>query len=389
MGNEAVKIKPLGDIFLNLLFTAIVPLVFFSVAATVAQMGKSTQLRKILFAMSTTFIFTGLIAAVFMLIVVLFFPPAQNVFFPTIFAEKIKDNISIADQLVGMFTVSDFIKLFSHNNMLPLIFFSILTGLATSATGEKGEIFARFLRSGADVSIKIISLIMYFAPIGFFAYFAALVGELGAKILESYVRVTLIYYITGLFYFVFAFTFYAYLANKKSGIKQFWQHVFLPLITSLATCSSAASIPANLQATKKMGVPSSIYETVIPLGAILHKDGSVLGGMLKIAFLFGVYHLPFSGAMILLTALFIALLVGTVMGAIPGGGMLGEMLILSFYGFPPEALMMIAAISIIIDPLATMINVTGDGVCCLMVARLSQVRHCERERSNPGFIVDS
>ncbi|MGC1182115.1 MAG: cation:dicarboxylase symporter family transporter [Legionella sp.] len=87
------------------------------------------------------------------------------------------------------------------------------------------------------------------------------------------------------------------------GIKLFWSNIFLPLITAIATCSSAASISVNLTATKKMRVPSEIYETVIPLGSLIHKDGSVIGSVFKIAFLFGIFHLNFSGISILLTAL--------------------------------------------------------------------------------------
>jgi Na+/H+-dicarboxylate symporter len=173
------------------------------------------------------------------------------------------------------------------------------------------------------------------------------------------------------------------MADKQSGIKQFWQNIFLPMLTSLATCSSAASIPANITATKKMNVPSQIYDTVIPLGAILHKVGSVLGGMIKIAFLFSLFHLPFTGVSVWLTAILVSLLVGTVMGAIPSGGMLGEMLILSFYGFPPQALIMIAAISLIIDPLATMLNVTGDTVCSMLVSKLvGAVKHFQPVKNN-------
>jgi Na+/H+-dicarboxylate symporter len=143
-----------------------------------------------------------------------------------------------------------------------------------------------------------------------------------------------------------------------------------PTVTSLATCSSAASIPANLEATKKMGISSDVRETVVLLGSTLHKDGSVLGGVLKIAFLFGIFNMEFEGPKTLAIALVVSLLVGTVMGAIPGGGMIGEMLIVSLYGFPPEALPIIAAISTIIDPPATMLNVTADNACAVMTARL-------------------
>jgi Na+/H+-dicarboxylate symporter len=96
----------------------------------------------------------------------------------------------------------------------------------------------------------------------------------------------------------------------------------------------------------------------------------VIGGMVKIAFLFGLFHLPFQGLSVWLGAIGISMLVGTVMGAIPSGGMLGELLILTVYGFPPSALIVVAAISIIIDPLATLLNVTGNTVGSMLIARL-------------------
>jgi Na+/H+-dicarboxylate symporter len=372
LGPRVVVLKPFGDIFLNLLFTVVVPLVFFSIASSVAHIGGSTKLLKIISAMFATFIFTGIIAAAFMIVVVNIFPPAQGVILKLGLPDKI-DSINVTHQIVNIFTVSDFTQLLSHKSMLPLIFFSLLVGLATSTAKVKGRPFALFLKSGAEVMMRVISFIMYYAPIGFFAYFALLVGEMGPQLIANYFRVMLIYYAFAMIYFVLAFTFYAYLGGGKNKVIAFWKNVFMPMITALATCSSAASIPANLQATKDMGVSTEVYETVVPMGAMLHKDGSVLGAIIKISFLFGIFGMSFSGPTVILTALTIAILVGTVMGAIPSGGMLGEMLILTLYGFPPQALLIIAAISIIIDPLATMLNVTGDNVCSMMVDRLLHV----------------
>ncbi len=373
LGPRASSLKPLGDIFINLLFAAVVPLVFFSIASAVAHLGQTAKLMRILTAMFAVFALTGVIAAVYMIVVVTVFPPGYGVVLNVGLPQKVA-TIDLATQMVTIFTVSDFNQLLSHHNMLPLIFFSLLIGLATAATKEKGKAFAMFLKAGAEVMMQVIYYIMFYAPIGFFAYFAVLAGELGPQLMANYFRVFMLYYSAALIYFVFAFTAYAFLAGGKKSVKLFWSHVWVPMMTALATCSSAASIPANLQATKEMKVTTDVYETVIPMGAILHKDGSVLGAILKIAFLFGVYGMSFSGPTVLLTALMIALLVGTVMGAIPSGGMLGEMLILSLYGFPPQALLMIAAISLIIDPLATMLNVTGDSVCSMIVDRVTAVR---------------
>ncbi len=370
LGESAHYLKPFGDIFLNLIFTTIVPLIFFNVSSAIARTGSVGKLGRIFSSMAIVFMFTGLVAASLAIIVVILFPPAQGVDLTIAISQKpVTDGFF--NQIAEIFTVSDFSKLLSHKNMLALIVFSILVGLAASSTNNKKENnFAAFLQSGEEVFMRVFSLIMLYAPIGFFAYFAVMVSELGPALMQSYVRVAIIYYLFAIAYFVLAYTAYAYLAGKTAGIQLFWNNVFLPAATSIATCSSAASIPANLVATRAMGVPLEIVETAIPLGSIIHKDGSVIGGVVKIAFLFGVFHLSFTGASVLLTALGVSLLVGTVMGAIPSGGMLGELLILTAYGLPPSALIAIAAISIIIDPIATMLNVTGNSVSAMMIARL-------------------
>ncbi|WP_454782933.1 dicarboxylate/amino acid:cation symporter [Legionella sp. WA2022007384] len=367
-GPATLYLKPFGEIFLNLIFTAIIPLIFFSISSAIARIGSMGKLGKIAFYMTVVFLFTGVIAAVYALFIVSLFPPAQGVEL-TLNAPEKTSALSFLNQVADIFTVPEFSKLLSQQHILALIIFSILVGLAASNTNEKGRIFIDFLKAGEEIFMRVFALIMYYAPLGFFAYFAVLVHDLGPQLMANYLRIAVIYYTSGVLYFIIASTAFAYLAGKTQGIKLFWSNIFLPGVTAIATCSSAASIPANLLAAKKMRVAPEIYETVIPLGTIIHKDGSVIGGVFKIAFLFGIFHLNFSSPGVLLTALGISLLVGTVMGAIPSGGMLGELLILSVYGFPPSVLIAIAAISIIIDPLATMLNVTCNTISSMMVAR--------------------
>ncbi|MFT4058641.1 MAG: dicarboxylate/amino acid:cation symporter [Legionella sp.] len=368
-GKLTLYLKPLGEIFLNLIFTAIVPLIFFSITSAITRVSSMTKLAKIILYMALVFLFTGAIAAIYSLAVIMIFPPALDVSLPITTTKEITAG-NVLNQIAGIFTVSNFSQLLTHKHILALIVFSILVGIAAANTKEKSKSFIDVLHASEEVFMRVFTLIMYYAPIGFFAYFAVLVQELGPQLMHHYLRVTLLYYSCSIVYFIFAFSLYAYLAGKMKGVKLFWSHIFLPAITAIATCSSAACIPANLVATQKMRVSPEIYETVIPLGSIIHKDGSVIGGMFKIAFLFGVFHWDFSGASILLTALGVSILVGTVMGAIPSGGMLGELLILSVYGFPPSVLIAIAAISILIDPLATLINVTCNSVSSMLVARL-------------------
>ena len=366
---DAASLKPLGDIFLNLLFTVIVPLVFFSISSAVAGMQNIRRLGKIMSAMIFVFVFTGLIASIVMVIGVIYYPPAIGVH--VILGNGVNvEHLKISDQIVKAFTVSDFADLFSKRNMLALIFFSILIGLATSASGDKGKAFANFLNSGSAVMMKLISFIMYYAPIGLCAYFAYLVGVFGPELLGSYARAMVLYYPTAILYFFIAFTIYTFIAAKSEGVRRFWRNIIPPSLIALATGSSMATIPANLEAADKNGVPKDISEVVIPIGATMHMEGSCLAAVLKIAFLFGIFNMPFSGMETIFTAIGIALLTGVVVSGIPGGGTIGELLIISFYGFPMEAFPIITMIGTLVDAPATMLNAVGDNVSSMVVARM-------------------
>jgi len=366
---DAALLKPLGDIFLNLLFTVIVPLVFFSISSAVASMNNVRRLGRILSAMIFVFVVTGFIASGVMIVAVICYPPASGVTIPLGAAADIQ-HLKAADQIVKAFTVSDFPQLLSKNNMLALIVLSILTGLATSAVGEKGKAFAAFLVSANEVMMKLISFIMYYAPVGLCAYFAYLVGTFGPELLSSYGRAMTLYYPTAFAYYVLAFTLYTFFAGGVSCVGKFWRNIIPPSLTALATGSSMATIPANLEAADEIGVPRDISEMVIPIGATMHMEGSCLAAVLKIAFLFGIFRIPFSGVETILTALGIALLTGVVVSGIPGGGTIGELLILSLYGFPPEAFPLITMIGTLVDAPATMVNAVGDNVSSMLVARV-------------------
>ena len=366
---KAVVLKPFGDIFLNMLFTIVVPLVFFSVSSVIAGMSDMRRLRKIMGWMVIIFIVTGVIASLIMIVAVKCYPPAQGVkiaFDQPVNAEK----ISIGQQIVQAVTVPEFIKLFAKGNMLALILFSFLVGLATSVIGEKGRVFAEFLESGNAVMTKAISFVMLYAPIGLGAYFAYIIGDLGAQLLGSYVRVILLYYPVALGYFFIVFTFYVWLAGGVRCVKNFWANILPSALTAWGTGSGLATLPVNLETAKRLKIPEDVKDVVVCLGASVHSDGSCLAAVVKIALLFGLFNMPFSGIETILSIVAVALLCGTVISGIPSGGMLGELLIVSIFGFPIEALPVITIVGSIVDPPATMVNAVGDNVCGIMVARL-------------------
>lgn len=377
-------LKPIGDVFVNFMFMAIVPFVFFSISSAIASMDGAKRLGKIMGSTFLIFIFTAICAAIIGYIGIRFFPLVQNANLDTIktlmSSTPVQDDISLADRLVGIFTVNDFSLLLSKEHMLPLIFFSVLIGLATSSLGTTAKPFAVFLKSGSEVLMKLVQFIMYLAPVGLGCYFAAIIGDLGSQIIGSYVRVIVLYIGIALFYFIVMNTVYALLAGGKYSLRSFWRNITQPAVTAIATCSSAASIPVNLKATKDMGVPNDIAETVIPLGANTHKDGSVIGGVFKIAFLYGVFNRDITGIDNMITIILCAFLVGAVMGAIPGGGMIAEVLIVTILGFPLEAVPLIIVISTIIDMPATLLNSSGNTVSAMMVTRLVEGRNYFKQR---------
>ncbi|MBU5211340.1 dicarboxylate/amino acid:cation symporter [Heyndrickxia oleronia] len=376
-GSKATIVKPFGDLFLNLMFTIIVPLVFFSIASAIANMSGMKRLGKIMGGIFLVFVITALISAILGYIGAVIVDPLKNTDVSSIKSimsdpgtDSNAEDVTFLGQLVKTFTVSDFSELFSKSNMLQLIVFSILFGLATAMVGDKGKPIANLLSSGSAIMMKIVKFVMYYAPIGLGCYFATVIGELGPQILEGYARAFVLYLVLTIVYFFGFFTLYAFIASGKDGVKVFWKNAISPAVTAIATCSSAACIPVNLESVKKMGVPTDIAETIIPLGANTHKDGSVFGGVLKIVFLFSLFGKDMTSVSGILSIIAVSFLVGAVMGAIPGGGMIGEMLILSVFGFPPEVLPIIAVISTIIDVPATLLNSTGNTVCAMMVSRL-------------------
>ncbi len=369
LGERAQLLKPFGDIFLNMLFTVVVPLVFFSIASAVAAMTDTRRLGRILSIMMMVFILTGIVASLIMVAGVLAFNPAKGLNIELQMPVE-QETGSLGDKLVRAFTVSNFGDLLDRKNMLALIIIAMLTGLGSLYAGKEGNGFRQWLVSGNAVMMKVIDFIMLYAPIGLGAYFAYLTGVFGPQLLGAYGRAMLIYYPTALFYFFVFFSIYTWMAGGAHGMKLFWTNITPAALTAFATGSSVATIPANLEAARRNGVPEDIREVVIPIGSTIHMEGSCLSAILKTAVLFGIFGMEFSGFSTIAIAVGVALLSGTVMSGIPGGGFLGEMLIVSLYGFPPEALPVAAMIGTLVDPPATMLNSIGDNVSCMLIARV-------------------
>jgi Na+/H+-dicarboxylate symporter len=369
---EVAVIKPVGDIFLNLLFTAIIPLVFFTITSSIANLEQTEKLGRLFIVMIAVFLGTLLISAIVMIIAVSLFPIHENIIITKIPLENIKSG-SIGDQIAQLLTTNDFYELLSRKSMLALIIFSFLIGFATLQSGEKGSAFKSFLDSGNEVMKQLLTMIMKLAPIGLGAYFAYQVSFYGPQLFGVYAKPLGVYYAACVFYFFVFFSLYAFIAGGKRAFKVFWTNNITASLTAVGTCSSIATIPANLDAAEKMGIPKHVRNLVIPLGAPLHKDGSSMSSILKITFLFAMFGKDFTSPSTILLALGITIIVSIVEGGIPNGGYIGEVLAITVYGLPMEQALPVAMIlGTLVDPIATLLNANGDVISSMMVSRFSE-----------------
>lgn len=379
-GKDVAVIKPLGDIFLNLLFTAIIPLIFFTIASSIASLEKTEKLGKLFAIVLGVFLFTVLVSAILMLVGVLLFPIQQDFILSQVPIEMVETGTA-GSQITQLLTASDFFELLSRKNMLALIIFSFLIGFACLNSGEKGKEFSRFLHSGNEVMKQLLHIIMKTAPVGLGAYFAYQVGIFGPQLFGAYAKPLGLYYAVCAFYFVVFFSLYAYMAGGKLGFKVFWKNNITPSLTALGTCSSIATIPANLEGAEKINIPAYIRNVVIPLGAPLHKDGSSMSSIVKIAVIFALFGKDLTDPYTILVALGITVIVSVVEGGIPNGGYIGEILAISVYGFPMEqALPAAMIIGTLVDPMATLLNANGDLVSAMLVTRIAEGKNWLTEK---------
>lgn len=371
-GPSASIVKPVGEIFLNLTFVLVVPVVFFSVANSVRKLTTQRQLWRVLSRAVLVFLAGSAVAGILTWVVCGFWNPLGG------YATRIPpertalEGVALGGRdLLGtienMFTVSDFHMLLSKDNLVPLIVFSALFGAATSLSSAKGESMGRFLESGMEVVMEFMRILMYAAPVCLGCYFADLVGNLGGQIAGSFVNSMLLYLAVTLFLFFGVNSIYVALAGGKDGLSSYWKNITEPSLLAVATCSSAATIPASIKSAKRMGVDDSVAESVIPLGINLNKDGSVVSSVLKTMFVVSFYGLEGYGC---LAVVAIAILASLVVGAIPVGGMTAEILICSILGVDPEFAATLLVISTLVDIPATLLNTTDNLVSAVWVDKL-------------------
>ena len=230
---KATVLKPLGDIFLNLLLVVIVPLIFLTITTSIAKMKTPKRIGKIMVTIIGVFIVTSLIAVLIGFVSTYFVKLVEPEDGEMIKAslqtdekeEEESEEVTIADRTVALLTVNDFSKLLTRDNIIAILVMSIICGIACNMSKEKAEPFVKFLESANTVLQNIIKIIMYYAPIGLGCYFAALIGSFGASIAVGYLKTFLIYTVVAVAFYFIIYTLYAFIAGGKKGVKVFWKNV--------------------------------------------------------------------------------------------------------------------------------------------------------------------
>lgn len=385
---KAEIVKPLGDLFLNLLLVIIVPLIFFTITSSISKMNEKKRLSKILISTIVIFLITSVVAVLFGFLTtakINLVNPENTEAIKEVFDNTIEEGVelNIIERTVSVLSTNSFVNLLSTSNLVALIVMSVLFGIAINKAGEKGKKVAELFDSFSEIMYKLIEIIMYYAPIGLGCYFASLVGTLGGTIAVGFLKTFVVYTLVCLVFMAVFYSLYAFIAGGFTAVKAFWSNIIPSALTSIGTCSSAASVPVNIECTKKMGVPNDIAETTVSLGTSFHKDGSCIGSVFKIMFLVSLFGTSLSTFGDISKVLGIALLATLLVTAVPiGGGTISEMLILTMMNYNVAALPILTIVATIIDAPATLLNVVGDSASAMMVTRVVEGKGWINKKNN-------
>ncbi|MEM4749590.1 MAG: dicarboxylate/amino acid:cation symporter [Sulfolobales archaeon] len=363
--SAAAWFKALGDIFVRLIRVIIPPLIFFTISAAVASMADLRRLGLLMIWMLILYIGTSAIAAYLGVIAGQIFNPGAGVGLKPPADYTPPKPPSAVDILLSFFQ-TDFNSLLTVGGAMTMIIFAIILGIATVLLGESGRRLYSFLKLASDLMITMVMIIMYYAPVAIFAYAAWLIAVYGPQMLGAYGRFLLSQYTFSFLHFFIVYSIIV-MVGGLNPLKYF-KIQSTPFLIAFTTRSSAVTLPYNMEAAKRMGVPDEVFKITLPVGATVNMDGTALYQALSAVFIAQLFGIP-------LTPLHISLIVAAAIigsvatAAIPGGGTIMLAFVLGVVGLPLEGVGIMLVIDPIADAIRTAINVSGDNACTILITR--------------------
>ncbi len=363
LGPDAAALRPLGDLLMNLLRMLVVPLIFSSLAAAMAGIGGAKLGR--MFGKTFLYYYATAIAAVTIgLVLAIVTRVGTGMALGELVAPTIAEPPRLVDLLLGIVPINP-IDAMARGAMLPTIFFAIMVGIATGMAGKVSEPVRNGLQAIAEVMYKMVTLVMWYAPLGVFGFIAWTVGRFGLDVLAPFAVLILIVYLGmalqalliygGLLRFIGKINPWRLLARVKEA----------PLF-AFATCSSAATLPVTMRVTTAAGISPTTAGFVLPIGATLNMDGTAMYQMISAVFIANAFGIELTAGHYFTMAL-TAILASIATAGVPGAGLIMLTMVLKAVGLPLEGIALIAGIDRILDMARTSINVTDDIAAAAMV----------------------
>jgi Na+/H+-dicarboxylate symporter len=362
-------LAPFGTLFIRLLKMVIIPLVFFSIVAGISTMADLSRVKKVGLIFGSYWFIASMIAAGCGLVWALILRPGVGITIPgDVVAPQVKTDV-IGNLLAW---VPDNIgKMFVDPNYIQIIVFSLFVGIATALIGktDAGKALARVFAGANEMTIKIVEIVMKYAPIGVFCLIADVAGTLGKEVLTGLGLMLLTQYVAYLSVFVIVYPI-ALKLIARVGVVQFYRNIYPAMLVAFSTCSSGATLPVTMKVNKeRAGVPEDIVNMVAPPGATINMHAVCAEMAIYVIFAAQIYKLDLSVGQMIFT-MFLAVVAAAGTAAVPGGGIIMSAIMLGTMGLPLTIVPWIAGIYRLIDMPNTMLNVTDDSVGMVMTASL-------------------
>ena len=370
-------IKPFGTIYLNLIKMVVVPVVLLSIMQGIISLQDvrkvgSIGVKTVAFYMCTTALAVTL---------GLLFANILNVGGGYVIATEglvyeAKEAPSFIETIVNIFP-SNFFQPMASANMLQVIVIAILFGFGIILAGEKGKAAQEFVDSFAEVCFKVMGMILELSPIGVFALICPVVAENGPAVLLPLLKVILVAYVGYICHMILV---YSMAVKGFAGMNPvtFFQGMSRPIMFAFSSASSVGTLPFNLEATQKLGARKSVASFVLPLGATINMDGTAIYQGVCAIFIAEIFGIDL-GLSQQLTIILTATLASIGTAGVPGSGMIMLAMVLQSVGLPVEGIALVAGIDRILDMGRTVVNITGDAACTIVVDAWEKKREAKQQ----------
>lgn len=360
----------IGQIFMASLRMLVVPLVFVSLVCGVCSLQDTTKLGRIGGKAIGLYLVTTAIAISFAILIAIIIGPGEGVHMTANTSFSSREAPSFAQVIIQMFPTNPF-EAFAQGNMLQIIVFALLFGIAIALSGKAGERVASLFEDLSEVIMRLVAILMNIAPYGVFALLASLFTTVS---IETFGNLIVYFLVVLAVLFIHALVTYPVMLKVLTGLNPiiFLKKMRDAAIFAFSTASSNATIPVTLEtATKKMGVDNSIASFTVPLGATINMDGTAIMQGVATVFIAQVFSQDLTLAdyvTVVLTATLAS--IGT--AGVPGVGLIMLAMVLDQVGLPVEGIALIIGVDRLLDMTRTAVNVTGDSMVSIVVAKSEQ-----------------